>query len=88
MIFIYRMPTYFYSDANAATDRFLVRVMSAARNLEEIDTGTFDVRCECGWTKQSLGVEAISHWIAEWEALIKSGNRNHFQEGAGRESMN
>jgi hypothetical protein len=45
-----------------------ISVMSAARNLEIIDADTFDVQCECGWTKEFLGVEAIRHWVTEWEA--------------------
>jgi hypothetical protein len=63
-------------------------VMSAARNLEEIDAFTFNLHCECGWKKQSLGVEAISHWVADWHAHNMSENPKHFQEGAGGESMN
>jgi hypothetical protein len=31
----------------------------------------FDIECECGWKKQSLGVEAVIHWVAEWQALNK-----------------
>ncbi len=51
-----------------------IPVMSAARNLEPIDADTFDVQCECGWTKEFLGVEAISHWVTEWEAKSTSEN--------------
>jgi hypothetical protein len=44
-----------------------IAVMSAARNFEKIDADNFDTQCECGWTKEFLGVEAISHWVTEWE---------------------
>jgi hypothetical protein len=42
-------------------------VMSPERNLEQLDAGTFDIRCECGWEKQLLGVEGVCHWVTEWE---------------------
>jgi transcription elongation factor Elf1 len=51
-----------------------IQVMSAARNLETIDADTCDVQCECGWTKEFLGVEAIRHWVTEWEAKITIEN--------------
>jgi hypothetical protein len=54
--------------------------MSGARNLETIDADTFAVQCECGWTKEILGVEAIRHWVTEWEA--KSTNENPIQQMA------
>ena len=57
-----------------------IQVMSAARNLETIDADTFDVQCECGWTKEFLGVEAIRHWVTEWEA--KSAIENPSQRMA------
>jgi RNase P subunit RPR2 len=44
-----------------------IPVMSAARNLEKIDADRFDVQCECGWEKELLGIEAMRHWVTEWE---------------------
>jgi hypothetical protein len=55
-----------------------IPVMSGARNLEKIDADTFDVQCECGWTKEILGVEAVRHWVIEWE--IKSTSENSSQQ--------
>jgi hypothetical protein len=44
-----------------------ISVMSAEGNLENIDGNCFDLRCECGWLKSLLGVEAIRHWVVPWE---------------------
>ena len=46
-----------------------VPVLGQARNLEEIDGHTYDVKCRCGWSESLLGVEAIAHWVVPWEAV-------------------
>ena len=35
-------------------------------NLEGIDGGIFDVKCECGWSQKMIGLEASRHWVASW----------------------
>jgi hypothetical protein len=55
-----------------------IPIMSQWRNLEEIDAETFEVECECGWRKKSLGIEATRHWVIEWEfkhAVANSDDR-------------
>lgn len=44
-------------------------VPSEERNLERIDGDTFDVACNCGWFGNSVGVEAVRHWVSPWEFL-------------------
>ena len=44
-----------------------VPVMGQARNLEEIDGDTYDVKCRCGRSESLLGVEALAHWVVSWE---------------------
>jgi hypothetical protein len=41
--------------------------MRQERNLEEIDSDTYDVKCRCGWSEPLLGAEAIAHWVVLWE---------------------
>jgi hypothetical protein len=47
-----------------------ISVTSEARNHENVDAGFFDVHCSCGWKKQSLGIEAVNHWVAQWEVIM------------------
>lgn len=44
-----------------------VPVMRQARNLEEIDGDTYDLKCRCGYSDSLLGVEALAHWVVPWE---------------------
>jgi hypothetical protein len=44
-----------------------ISVTSEEANLERIDGETFNVECNCGWFRNSLGVEAVSHLVAPWE---------------------
>jgi len=44
-----------------------ISVASEEGNLERIDGDTFDIECTCGWGKNSLGVEAVRHWVVTWE---------------------
>jgi hypothetical protein len=41
-------------------------VASDSKNLEEIDLGLHNVRCECGWSGESSGLEAKRHWVEPW----------------------
>ena len=44
-----------------------VPVIGQARNLEEIDADTYDVKCRCGRSEYLLGVRALAHWVVAWE---------------------
>ena len=52
---------------NQCNEPVAVPVMGQARNLEEIDGDTYDVKCRCGWSESLLGVEALAHWVVAWE---------------------
>ena len=41
----------------------VISVTSVERNLEGIDGNPFDVKCECGWSKRFLGLEAIGRSV-------------------------
>ena len=43
-----------------------IPMASEEGNLERIDGGIFDVRCECGWSQKMIGLEASRHWVASW----------------------
>lgn len=51
-----------------------IPVRSEAGNLEKIDSDAFDVKCNCGWFQQLVGVEAARHWVATWETAQDLGN--------------
>jgi hypothetical protein len=57
-----------------------ISVLSARRNLEEIDADTFEVGCECGWRKESLGIEATRHWVNECEDKVTIENSGERRE--------
>jgi len=44
-----------------------ISVTSEEANLERIDGEAFDVECNCGWFRNSLGAEAVSHLVTPWE---------------------
>lgn len=44
-----------------------VPITTQARNLEEIDGETYNVKCRCGRLERLLGVEALAHWVVPWE---------------------
>jgi hypothetical protein len=41
-------------------------VVTTERNGEKIDGNSFDLSCECGWSKAVLGMQAIRHWVVPW----------------------
>jgi hypothetical protein len=41
-------------------------MMSTERNNEKIDGNSFDLLCQCGWSKSVLGMQAIRHWVVPW----------------------
>ncbi len=41
-------------------------VMSTERNNEKIDGNSFNLLCQCGWSKSVLGMQAIRHWVVPW----------------------
>jgi hypothetical protein len=56
-----------------------IPVVCEEGNLEKIDGDIYEVKCNCGWLENLLGVEASRHWVAPWEIaqnpqLLRSGN--------------
>ena len=41
----------------------VISVECDAANLEKVDADSYDVRCECGWSDNLLGAEAVRHWV-------------------------
>jgi hypothetical protein len=41
-------------------------VISTERNGEDVDGNSFDLLCECGWSRDLLGMQAIRHWVTPW----------------------
>jgi len=39
---------------------------SNMKNIEEVDSHSFSVRCICGWFGVLAGVQRVGHWIQEW----------------------
>jgi hypothetical protein len=43
-------------------------ITSSERNVEEVDVGSFAVRCShCQWSGTLMGTEAKRHWVEIWE---------------------
>ena len=41
----------------------VISVVSEAANLEKIDADSHLVECQCLWSDDLLGVEAVRHWV-------------------------
>jgi hypothetical protein len=41
-------------------------VVATERNGEKIDGNSYDLSCNCGWSKGVLGMQAIRHWVVPW----------------------
>jgi hypothetical protein len=37
-----------------------------SKNLEEVDSHLFSVRCACGWCGTLLGINRVNSWIENW----------------------
>jgi len=35
-------------------------------NMESVDGSPFELRCDCSWTGQQLGIRARRHWVELW----------------------
>lgn len=46
---------------------------SLEKNLEVADAHWFDPRCPCGWTGAVIGVEALKHWVEQWNIPVNLG---------------
>ena len=57
-----------------------VAVTTEARNHEKIDGDFFEIQCGCGWKKQCLGVEAVKHWVTDWETVKSIDNLSEAEE--------
>lgn len=40
--------------------------LSEMQSLEDIQASAFDVKCECGWSANWLGLKARKHWVDPW----------------------
>jgi hypothetical protein len=40
--------------------------VSNSKNLEEVDSHPFSVRCACGWSGILLGINRVNSWIENW----------------------
>jgi hypothetical protein len=40
--------------------------LSDSRNLEEVDARAFNVRCDCGWKGELLGINRVNGWVENW----------------------
>jgi len=43
-----------------------VSFLTTERNVEEVDGGTHQFVCTCGRSESKLGVNAVRHWVVEW----------------------
>jgi hypothetical protein len=43
--------------------RMVITVQNEGANLEEVDGGSYHVKCQRGWFENLLGVEAVKHWV-------------------------
>jgi hypothetical protein len=41
-------------------------ILSTERSSEKIDGDSFDLLCQCGWSKSLLGMQATRHWVTPW----------------------
>ncbi|HXU21751.1 MAG TPA: hypothetical protein VN788_14295 [Verrucomicrobiae bacterium] len=41
-------------------------VTAGNRNVEEVDAGSVELKCSCGWSGKALGIEARKHWVHNW----------------------
>jgi hypothetical protein len=41
-------------------------VTSGNRNVEEVDAGSVELKCSCGWSGKALGIQARKHWVQDW----------------------
>jgi len=39
---------------------------SDRKNLEEVDSHFFAIRCACGWSGTLLGINRVNSWIENW----------------------
>jgi hypothetical protein len=40
--------------------------LSSKKNLEEVDSHSFNVRCSCGWSGNLFGIAKINSWVEKW----------------------
>ena len=40
--------------------------LSEMQSLETVDASAFDLKCECGWSENWLGLKARRHWAEPW----------------------
>jgi hypothetical protein len=45
-------------------------VVNGHRNVEEVDGGSVELKCSCGWSGRALGVEARRHWVHGWPSDV------------------
>jgi hypothetical protein len=41
--------------------------LSNSKNLEEVDAHAFEVKCDCGWKGELLGINRVNCWVENWE---------------------
>jgi hypothetical protein len=50
----------------ASGDPVVGSFLSNDKNLEEVDSHDFNVRCDCGWSGTVLGINRLNGWVAAW----------------------
>jgi len=43
-----------------------VSFLTTERNVEDVDGNTHNFVCECGRSESKLGLDAVRHWVVEW----------------------
>ena len=74
------LPIYVHSlsfRCGQCAEPIVISVTSPERNLEGIDGNPFDVKCECGWSKRFLGLEAVARSVIP---LGEFENLEHLRE--------
>ena len=47
-------------------DPLTAAIATGERNPEEADAHSFDMKCNCGWAGNLMGLLAKRHWVDTW----------------------
>jgi hypothetical protein len=54
----------------------VLAITNTVRNVEDIDGRIYPLTCPCGWSGQSLGIEAKKHWVEPWASELLTGDNS------------
>jgi len=58
-------------------DPMATACVSDKKSLEELDSHSFHIHCNCGWSGKLLGIKRLKSWVDDWNNALETPSYSH-----------